>query len=225
MYYIDLLLLLIVPCYALNFGIPLPNTLILAGTSSLVTWDGLGNATATNLYLGNGANKDQLTIIKIFGQNIPSSKKSMWITLPKDTPSDNTYLVLEGNDTPPSRATVPLNVGLGSTTTPSAVPTGPSSSSSSPASASPSSSSSDPSSSSSGSTKTNQPSTTPSDTSSGDATATDTQPSSDSGSSNNNNNSNLSSGQAAGVIVGSIGAAGLVKIHRGSGRGGRDFCY
>ncbi|CAO3587181.1 unnamed protein product [Absidia cylindrospora] len=208
MYSIELLLLFVIPCYALNFGIPLPNTLILAGASSLVTWNGLGNATATNLYLGNGASKDQLTIIKIFGQNIPSSKTSMWVTLPKDTPGDNTYLVLEGNDTPPSRATVPLNVGLGSKTTPSAVPTGAPSSSSS---ALPSSSSASGSSSStlSESTKTDQPSKTRSDTP--DATSStdaDTQPSS----SNNNddNSSNLSSGQAAGVIVGSIGAAGLV---------------
>ncbi|ORZ17368.1 hypothetical protein BCR42DRAFT_414472 [Absidia repens] len=209
MYTIELLLLFIVPCYALNFGIPLPNTLILAGASSLVTWNGLGNVTATNLYLGNGASEDRLTIIKIFGQNIPSSKTSMWVTLPKDTPSDNTYLVLEGNDTPPSRATVPLNVGLGSKTTPSAVPTaGPSSSSSAPPSSSSGSSSSTSPSSSSESTKTNQPSKTRSDTS--DATSStdaDTQPSSDD---DNDNDTNLSSGQAAGVIVGSIGAAGLV---------------
>ncbi|ORZ04525.1 hypothetical protein BCR42DRAFT_429207 [Absidia repens] len=193
MYTIELLLLFIVPCYALNFGIPLPNTLILAGASSLVTWNGLGNVTATNLYLGNGASEDRLTIIKIFGQNIPSSKTSMWVTLPKDTPSDNT----------------PTQCGSWIENNASAVPTaGPSSSSSAPPSSSSGSSSSTSPSSSSESTKTNQPSKTRSDTS--DATSStdaDTQPSSDD---DNDNDTNLSSGQAAGVIVGSIGAAGLV---------------
>ncbi|KAI8078680.1 uncharacterized protein BX664DRAFT_342476 [Halteromyces radiatus] len=205
MYYITLLILLCISSInCLNFIIPLPNTLIIAGTSSFVTWGGLGNATATNLYLANGPTTDQLTIINIFGQNLPSSTTSMWITIPKDAPNDNTYLVLEGNDTPPSRATVPLTISFGATTTPSAVPTGPSSSSSSsiPSSSVKATSSSIVPSSSSSSVK--------SSSFFSSHTSSSNDPSSTPSSSPSSSDSEvLSSGQTAGIIVGAIGAAGL----------------
>ncbi|KAI8344332.1 hypothetical protein BC941DRAFT_464559 [Chlamydoabsidia padenii] len=218
MYFIILLLLLytFAPVHSLNFIIPLPNSLILAGTSSLVTWNGMDNITATNLYLGNGPSANQLKIISIFGQNIPSSKKSMWINMPKDAPSDNTYLILEGNDTPPSRATVPLDIGFGSKTTPSTVPTGPSSSSIASSSSPPpssshlSSSSSAPSrttfsvASSSSSAATTRTSKKPSHSDLSPSTQTPSVPSPSGESS-----VNLSSGQTAGVTVGVIGAVGL----------------
>ncbi|KAI9306232.1 hypothetical protein BJ944DRAFT_287168 [Cunninghamella echinulata] len=109
----------------LNFIIPLPNTLIFAGTSSLVTWSiGTSNLTSTNLYLANGADPNNLVVFSILGQNLPSSKTSMMANIPKDAPNDNTFLLLVGNDTPASRATVPLNIVFGnSNSTVSPIPT------------------------------------------------------------------------------------------------------
>ncbi|CAO3627801.1 unnamed protein product [Cunninghamella echinulata] len=109
----------------LNFIIPLPNTVIFAGTSSLVTWSiGTSNLTSTNLYLANGADPNNLIVFSILGQNLPSSKTSMMANIPKNAPNDNTFLLLEGNDTPASRATVPLNIVFGnSNSTVSPIPT------------------------------------------------------------------------------------------------------
>ncbi|SAM05243.1 hypothetical protein [Absidia glauca] len=178
----------------------------MAGTSSLVTWGGLGdNITATNLYLGNGASANQLTVISIFGQDMPSSKTSMWITMPKDAPNDNTYLILEGNDNPPTRATVPLNIALGSKDTPSAVPTA--TSSSTPSTSSSSSVSSKPSASSSASSSSTAPTKTPSASESSPSTTSSEAPTQSHPPKDNDNV--LTVGQTAGIVIGSIGAAGL----------------
>ncbi|ORX56994.1 hypothetical protein DM01DRAFT_1406426 [Hesseltinella vesiculosa] len=108
--------------HALNFNLPFPNQLVFAGTSVLTTWGGLGNATATNLYVATGASADNCTIISIVLQNTTST--STMAAIPKDAPNGNTFLLLVGNDTPPSQATVGLSISFGSSTTPSSVATG-----------------------------------------------------------------------------------------------------
>ncbi|CAO3618768.1 unnamed protein product [Cunninghamella blakesleeana] len=183
---------------SLNVNIPLPNTLIFAGASSLVTWSiNNPNITACNLYLGNGADANNLVIFTIFEQNMPTSKTSTWVKIPTSAPNDNTYLVLEGNDNPPSRVNVPLNIAFGSqSSSVSAVPTGPTPTPSANVTSSLSS--------------TISSTSTPSKSKSSSLSSTTTSSSPNAPSSSEPSSSGSNSNTIVGAVVGSIVGIGLV---------------
>ncbi|KAG2225538.1 hypothetical protein INT45_010365 [Circinella minor] len=202
-------LLLLLPSVVLSLKIqrPLPHTLQSAGLDIPLSWtvDPGESITSLKVMLAQPEN----TIVATLAENVDATKGSPGIKIPKETVNGEYYIVLEGNNTPPTRATQgPFTVIFGS----SSSSAGPSSSasasasSSASASASASSSGSITSGSRSASSSSSASKTSSDNESSSTSTSDEAQESTDETAGSNNS---LESGQIAGIVVGVVGA-GLV---------------
>ena len=201
------LLLVLLPSVVLSLKIhrPLPNTLQSAGLDIPLSWtvDPGENITSLKVMLA----QPEDTIVATLAENVDATKGSPGIKLPKETVNGQYYLVLEGNNTPPTRATQgPFTVIFGASSS-SAGPS-PSASASSSASASVSSSASVTSGSSSASSSSSASKSSSDNDNSPTSTSDEAQESTDEAAGSNNS---LESGQIAGIVVGIVGA-GLVVI-------------
>ncbi|KAF7727703.1 hypothetical protein EC973_007259 [Apophysomyces ossiformis] len=104
---------------AFSIGLPLPHTPVFANTHVLVTWSGVPATVKTlSIQLARGASENALTSLMTLAQGLDASQSSTMAFLPKDAPSGSgSYIVLQGDDTPPSRASVPIYIMFGSRST------------------------------------------------------------------------------------------------------------
>ncbi|KAI8146983.1 hypothetical protein BJV82DRAFT_597311 [Fennellomyces sp. T-0311] len=185
--------------YGLSIQRPLPNTIHFANLNLPLSWTVDAGESITSLKVMLAQPED--TIVATLAENVDASKGSEGIKIPKETVSGKYYVVIEGNNTPPSRATRgPISIAFGASES--------SSSSAAPSSAVSSSASSSASASSSGSSQ--SATGTRSATSTDDDDETSPTSTSDQGSAEESgqtsDNQGLGSGQVAGIVVGVVGA-------------------
>lgn len=206
---------------ALNIILPLPHTLWFADTNVLVTWNQVGiNLTQLQVNLAQGQDENALTNVATLASNVNAADGSIRVRLPSNVASgSNYYIVLEGNDNPPSRATKgPFIIAFGSGSSSSAPPssssppitTGGGSSTSNATSSDSSSSASQPSSTSPASKTITPPNTASSSDASSETSTAGSDEDGSNGSGNGSDLNTLTGGQIAGIVVGVAGALGVV---------------
>ncbi|KAI8089719.1 uncharacterized protein BX664DRAFT_333712 [Halteromyces radiatus] len=95
--------------YCLRLLSPSPGSPYSPDSNGVIMWTDSGEVTSLKLSLCQGI-PNNYTLLSVLLKDIPASSTTAWFHLPSSMPSNDIFLLLTGNDTPASTATVSLYI-------------------------------------------------------------------------------------------------------------------